>query len=87
MLLPNGMPANPKNVRCACETIATTGTVIVAGEIRTQAYVDVPEIARGVIRRHRLRPRQVRFRLRYLRRVEYHPRAVPRYRSGRRRVV
>ena len=29
----------------------TTGTVIVAGEIRTQAYVDVQEIARGVIRR------------------------------------
>ena len=29
----------------------STGTVIVAGEIRTQAYVDVQEIARGVIRR------------------------------------
>ena len=31
--------------------LVTTGTVIVAGEIRTQAYVDVQEIARGVIRR------------------------------------
>ena len=45
------MPANVENVRCACETLVTTGTVIVAGEIRTQAYVDVQEIARGVIRR------------------------------------
>ncbi len=45
------MPANVENVRCACETLVTTGTVIVAGEIRTQAYVDVQEIARDVIRR------------------------------------
>lgn len=49
-IAPNGVPANVDNVRCACETLVTTGTVIVAGEIRTQAYVDVQEIARGVIR-------------------------------------
>ncbi len=48
---PNGVPANVDNVRCACETLVTTGTVIVAGEIRTQAYVDVQEIARNTIRR------------------------------------
>ena len=48
---PNAVPANVENVRCACETLVTTGTVIVSGEIRTQAYVDVQEIARGVIRR------------------------------------
>ena len=47
----HGVPANVENVRCACETLVTTGTGIVAGEIRTQAYVDVQEIARGVIRR------------------------------------
>ena len=50
-IAPNGVPANVDNVRCACETLVTTGTVIVAGEIRTQAYVAVQEIARGVIRR------------------------------------
>ena len=50
-IAPNGMPAKLENVRCACETFLTTGTVIVAGEIRTQAYVDVQEIARRVIRR------------------------------------
>ena len=36
-IAPNGVPANVENVRCACETLVTTGTVIVAGEIRTQA--------------------------------------------------
>ena len=48
---PNGQPANVENVRCACETFATTGTIVVAGEIRTQAYVDVQEIARKTLKR------------------------------------
>lgn len=46
---PNGEPADPAAVRCACEVLATTGLVVVAGEIRTQAYIDVAQIARGVI--------------------------------------
>ncbi len=47
---PNGLPADPAQVRCACETLATTGMVLVTGEIRTQAYVDVPHIVRDVLR-------------------------------------
>ena len=47
---PSGQPADPTQVRCACETMATTGMIIVAGEIRTQAYVDVPALAREVLR-------------------------------------
>ncbi|MBE6479267.1 MAG: methionine adenosyltransferase, partial [Olsenella sp.] len=47
---PTGVPASVANVRCACETFVTTGTVIVAGEIRTQSYVDVQTIARETIR-------------------------------------
>ncbi len=47
---PSGQPADPTQVRCACETMATTGMIIVAGEIRTQAYVDVPAIVREVLR-------------------------------------
>lgn len=47
----NGQAANVDNVRCACETFATTGMVTVMGEIRTQAYIDVQEIARDVIKR------------------------------------
>ena len=48
---PDGVPAKLENVRCACETFVTTGTVIVAGEVRTEAYVDVQKIARDTIRR------------------------------------
>ncbi len=48
---PSGIPARVADVRCACETFVTTGTVLVAGEIRTQAYVDVQRIVRDTIRR------------------------------------
>ena len=48
---PTGVPACVDNVRCACETFVTTGTVVVAGEIRTQAYVDVQKIVRDTVRR------------------------------------
>ena len=47
---PSGQPADVSQVRCACETLTTTGTVFVTGEIRTQAYVDVPAIVREVVR-------------------------------------
>jgi len=36
--------------RVACETLVTTGMAIVAGEITTSAYVDIPEIVRETIR-------------------------------------
>ena len=35
--------------RVACETLVTTGICIVAGEITTKTYVDVPKLVRGVI--------------------------------------
>jgi len=37
--------------RVACETLVNTGLVVVSGEITTEAYVDVPKIARETIRR------------------------------------
>ncbi|HUX50701.1 MAG TPA: methionine adenosyltransferase [Spirochaetia bacterium] len=37
--------------RVACETFATTGMVLVGGEITTRTYVDVQEIARGVAKK------------------------------------
>ena len=37
--------------RIACETCTTNGLVIVLGEITTNAYVDVPTIARGILKR------------------------------------
>ncbi len=42
--------ADDPNARVACETIATTGMVLVMGEISTTCYVDVPGIARQVLR-------------------------------------
>lgn len=44
-----GVPAKLENVRCAAETLLTTGMVVISGEIRTQAYVDIQQIARDVI--------------------------------------
>jgi S-adenosylmethionine synthetase len=35
--------------RVACETLLTTGLCVVAGEITTSAYVDIPKLARSVI--------------------------------------
>jgi S-adenosylmethionine synthetase len=35
--------------RVACETLLTTGLCVVAGEITTEAYVDIPKLARSVI--------------------------------------
>ena len=35
--------------RVACETLTTTGVVIIAGEITTEAYVDFPAIVRGTV--------------------------------------
>jgi len=37
--------------RVACETLVTTGLVVVAGEITTQTYVDVPGVVRSTIER------------------------------------
>ncbi len=35
--------------RVACETLVTTGLVIIAGEITTKGYVDFPAVAREVL--------------------------------------
>ncbi|HEX8770296.1 MAG TPA: methionine adenosyltransferase [Acidimicrobiales bacterium] len=35
--------------RVACETLLTTGLVVVAGEITTRAYVDIPKIVRSTV--------------------------------------
>lgn len=39
------------NSKVACETLCTTGLVVVAGEVRSDAYVDVQGVARRVIER------------------------------------
>jgi S-adenosylmethionine synthetase len=37
--------------RVACETLVNTGLIVVSGEITTDTYVDIPEIARDAVRR------------------------------------
>ena len=45
------MLSQDKNSRVACETLVTTGLVVVSGEVRTTAYVPVQKIVRRVIER------------------------------------
>ena len=40
-----------KNSKVACETLVTTGQVILAGEVKSTAYLDVQQIARDIINR------------------------------------
>ncbi len=47
----DAMLAQDPNSRVACETLVTTGQVVLAGEITTNAYVDVQEVARETIRK------------------------------------
>ncbi|MDO9509001.1 MAG: methionine adenosyltransferase [Thermovirgaceae bacterium] len=36
--------------RVACETLVTTGLIVVAGEITTSCYVDIPRLARSIVK-------------------------------------
>jgi S-adenosylmethionine synthetase len=39
-----------KNARVACETLVTTGLIFIAGEITTDCYVDMPQVARDRVK-------------------------------------
>ena len=41
---------NDPNGRVACETLVTTGLIMIAGEITTDTYVDFPKVARETVR-------------------------------------
>ena len=43
--------AQDPNGRVACETLVTTGMVMVSGEITTKTYVDIPGIVRETVER------------------------------------
>ena len=49
-VLDNLLAYDPQS-KVACETLVTTGQVVLAGEVKSEAYVDLPEIARQTIRR------------------------------------
>lgn len=41
--------ARDRNCHVACETLVTTGLALVSGEIRTEAYADIPKVVRQTI--------------------------------------
>src|SRR4249920_432854 len=47
----DNMLAQDAHSRVACETLVTTGQVVVAGEITTKAYVDIHEVVRETIQK------------------------------------
>lgn len=49
-LIDNFLAFDP-NSKVACETLVTTGQVILAGEVKSSAYLDVQQIARDVIKK------------------------------------
>jgi S-adenosylmethionine synthetase len=49
-LIDNFLAFDPQS-KVACETLVTTGQVVLAGEVKSKAYLDVQEIAREVIRK------------------------------------
>src|SRR6201986_1082462 len=49
-LIDNFLAQDPQS-KVACETLVTTGQVVLAGEVKSQAYLDVQDIAREVIKK------------------------------------
>src|SRR5574338_927169 len=49
-LIDNFLAFDPQS-KVACETLVTTGQVVLAGEVKSKAYLDVQDIARDVIRK------------------------------------
>jgi S-adenosylmethionine synthetase len=47
----DAMLAQDPKSRVACETMVTTGLVVVAGEITTKGYVDIPEVVRNTVKK------------------------------------
>ena len=46
----DSFPAQDPESKVACETLATTGLVVCAGEVKTNAYVSIDDVVRGVIK-------------------------------------
>jgi S-adenosylmethionine synthetase len=45
-----GSAADPEYVRCGVETFTTTGLIVVGGEVRTHAYVDIQSVVRETVK-------------------------------------
>jgi S-adenosylmethionine synthetase len=45
-----GSAADPEYVRCGVETFTTTGLIVIGGEVRTHAYVDIQDVVRETVK-------------------------------------
>ena len=68
----------------ACETLVTTGMALIAGEISTTAYADLPEIVRNTIKDIGYNSSDMGFDYNTCGRHLHHRQAVGRHRPGRR---
>ena len=75
--------AQDPTARVACETMVTTGLAMVAGEITTEAYVEIPKLVRETINGIGYDNAPVRLRRQHLRRDDLDRPAVARHRPGR----
>ncbi|GAB4331023.1 MAG: methionine adenosyltransferase [Flammeovirgaceae bacterium] len=57
----DAMLSQDPDSRVACETLVTTGLAVIAGEITTKAYVEIPDIVRETIKRIGYTSDQYRF--------------------------
>ena len=79
--------ADDPNGRVACETLITTGLVVVAGEITTETYVDIPRLVRERIAEIGYTRAEYGFDAETCGVDRRDRRAVARHRAGRRRLV
>ena len=46
--------AHDPDSKVACETLVTTGQVVVAGEVKSNAYIDLQDVYAACYKRHRI---------------------------------
>lgn len=68
--------------KVACETLVTTGQVVLAGEVKSRAYIDLHEVAPPRHQPHRVHTQRIQVRRRLLRSLLGHTRAVGRHQPG-----
>ena len=68
--------------RVACETLLTTGLIVLAGEITTTCTADFRDVARSAVPRGGVHARKVRVRRRHLRGPLGTSRPIARHRDG-----
>ena len=75
--------AQDPNARVACETLCSTGLIVMSGEITTEANVDYIQVARAAVKRIGYDSSDIGFRLPDLRSPDRFQQTIPRHCPGR----